>query len=85
MGSASASHLGNEVRVALGNIPSNQRVQVSLANVNGNVNVSASLGFLAGDVNGSGSVTASDILRVKGWSGQPTSAFAVMGSPTARE
>ena len=74
VGSAAASFSGNEVRVALSGIPANQRVQVRLAGVNGTINVSASMGFLVGDVDGSASVTASDILRVKGWSGLPTTA-----------
>jgi len=71
-----ATSLGpGEVRVTLNSVPAVQRVQVSLTNVNGAaINVTASLGFLAGDVDGSGAVTASDILRTKGWDGLPASA-----------
>jgi sugar lactone lactonase YvrE len=65
---------GNEVIVTLAGIPDNTRVTVSLAGVNGLQNASASLGFLVGDVNNSRSVTATDILQVKGRSGQATDA-----------
>jgi RHS repeat-associated protein len=61
--------------VTLTGVPDNKRVTVHLSNVNGaGVDVFASLGFLVGDVNNSRSVTATDILQVKGRSGQVTNA-----------
>ena len=57
--------------MTLGGIPDNQRLTVTLANVNNaGGSVSASVGFLVGDVTNSRSVTASDILRMKGRIGQ---------------
>ena len=74
-GSASAAISGNDVVVTLTGIPDNSRATVSLTNVNNaGVNASASIGFLVGDVNNSRSVTATDILQVKGRSGQATDA-----------
>jgi hypothetical protein len=70
VGSVSTSVSGNEVVVTLGGISNGQRVTVGLSNVNNaGVNASASIGFLAGDVSQTRSVTASDILRVKGRGG----------------
>jgi hypothetical protein len=52
-----------------------QRLVVSVTNVNNaGVNASIAVGFLAGDVDGTRSVTASDILRVKGRAGAANSA-----------
>lgn len=57
----------NEVTVNLTGIGDNRRVTVALANVNGSgISASASLGFLVGDVNGTKTVTAADLLRIKG-------------------
>jgi hypothetical protein len=62
---------GNDIVVTLTGVADNKRVTVSLTNVNATgLNVAATLGFLVGDVNGSRSVTATDILQVKGRSGQ---------------
>jgi hypothetical protein len=75
VGTVSAAAAGNEVVVTLAGVPDNKRVTVHLSNVNGaGVDVFASLGFLVGDVNNSRSVTATDILQVKGRSGQVTNA-----------
>jgi hypothetical protein len=75
VGALTASAAGNDVVVTLTGVPDNKRVTVHLSNVNGaGVGVFASLGFLVGDVNGSRSVTATDILQVKGRSGQVTNA-----------
>ncbi len=61
---------GNEVTVNLTGIVDNQRTTVALANVNGSgISASASLGFLVGDVNATKTVTAADILRIKGRQG----------------
>jgi YVTN family beta-propeller protein len=73
-GTVAATMAGSEAIVTLTGVPDNQRVTVSLTGVNGSVNASASLGFLVGDVNNSRSVTATDILQVKGRSGQVTDA-----------
>jgi hypothetical protein len=74
-GAASATFAGSEVLVTLTGVADVSRATVSLANVNGaGVNASASIGFLVGDVNNSRSVTATDILQVKGRSGQATDA-----------
>jgi hypothetical protein len=71
VGSASASASGNTVVVALSGVPDSARVTVSLSNVNNaGVAASAALGFLVGDANGSRSVSAADILRMKGRTGQ---------------
>ena len=65
----------NEFVVTLPGTEDNTRVTVSLTNVNNaGVNAAASIGFLVGDVNNSLSVTATDILQVKGRSGQVTDA-----------
>jgi alpha-tubulin suppressor-like RCC1 family protein len=75
VGTVTPSSNGNEVIVSIANVPDNQRVTVSLTNVNNaGTTVSASIGFLVGDVNNTRSVTASDILRAKGRTGQATSA-----------
>jgi hypothetical protein len=75
VGTATPAISGNNVVVTLTGIPDNQRVTVSLTNVNNaGVNASTSMGFLVGDVNNSRSVTATDILQVKGRSGQVTDA-----------
>jgi hypothetical protein len=75
VGTATPALSGNNVVVTLTGVPDNQRVTVSLTNVNNaGVNASASMGFLVGDVNNSRSVTATDILQVKGRSGQVTDA-----------
>jgi predicted outer membrane repeat protein len=73
-GTVTATMAGSEAIVTLTGVPDNERVTVSLTGVNGSVNASASLGFLVGDVNNSRSVTATDILQVKGRSGQVTDA-----------
>jgi YVTN family beta-propeller protein len=74
-GTVTASMAGSEAIVTLTGVPDNQRVTVSVFNVNGiGLNATASLGFLVGDVNNSRSVTATDILQVKGRSGQVTDA-----------
>jgi hypothetical protein len=71
VGTVSATASGNQVIVTITGLPDNQRVTVSLANVNNaGVNASIALGFLGGDVNVTRSVTASDILRVKGMNAQ---------------
>jgi hypothetical protein len=92
LGSAVAVPSGNTVVVTLPVVPDNSRATVSLTNVNGaGVNASASIGFLVGDVNASRSVTATDILQVKGRSGQVTDAtnfrfdLNASGSITASE
>jgi hypothetical protein len=75
VGQASATAVGSTVEVVLTAIPDRSRVTVTLSNVDGvGVNASISVGFLAGDVNGTHGVTASDILRTKGRSGQAASA-----------
>jgi hypothetical protein len=78
VGQASATAVGSTVEVLLTAspaFPDKTRVTVALSNVDGvGLNASISVGFLAGDVNGTRSVTASDILRVKGKSGQAASA-----------
>jgi len=75
VGTATPALSGNNVVVTLTGVPDNQRVTVSLTNVNNaGVNASASMGFLVGDLNNSRSVTATDILQVKGRSGQVTDA-----------
>ncbi|MEP7156894.1 MAG: hypothetical protein ABI905_14035 [Betaproteobacteria bacterium] len=69
IGTASAQvNPGNtsEVIVTLTGVPDDQRVTVSLDNVNGNVNhFVASLGFRVGDSDNSGTLTLSDVNRVK--------------------
>ncbi len=72
VGSVTATASGNnEVVVTLAGVPDNKRVTISLANVNGiGLDVFASLGFLVGDVNNSGSVSATDISRLKARAGQ---------------
>jgi len=73
-GSPSAVAAGSTVEVTFANPPNNKRVTVSLANVDGaGVSASVSVGFLVGDVDGSRAITAADILRAKGRSGQATS------------
>jgi hypothetical protein len=75
VGALTASAAGNEVVVMLAGVPDNKRVTVLLSNVNGaGLDLSAALAFLTGDVNGSRSVTATDILQVKGRSGQAVDA-----------
>jgi hypothetical protein len=74
VGTATPAITGSSVIVTLTGVPDNQRVTVSLTGVNSTLNASASLGFLVGDVNNSRSVTATDILQVKGRSGQVTDA-----------
>ena len=74
VGTPSAVASGNEVLVTVTGVPDNKRVTVTLTTVNGTLTVSASMGFLVGDVNNSRSVTATDILQVKGRSGQGTDA-----------
>jgi hypothetical protein len=70
-GSVNAEAVGSDVEVTISGLPDNVRATISLANVSGSsVNASAALGFLAGDVDGTRRVTASDILRGKGRSGQ---------------
>jgi hypothetical protein len=60
------------------NVPGGKRVTVTFLNMNNTGNtLSASFAVLAGDVNGSQSVTASDILMVKGYLG-----VAVLGNST---
>jgi hypothetical protein len=76
VGTALASFLGNEVRVALTNVPDNQRVTIALVNVNGGVTPPAvSMGFLIGDVNNTRAIGSSDVSAVKARSGQPASAL----------
>jgi hypothetical protein len=71
IGSVDAVAIGSDVEVTISGLPDNVRATISLANVSGSsVNASAALGFLAGDVDGTRRVTASDILRGKGRSGQ---------------
>jgi hypothetical protein len=75
IGSCAAVAVGNDVEVTLTGIPDNRRVTVSLANVNGaGVNVAAAVGFLLGDVDGSRTVTATDLLLVKGKAAQAVNA-----------
>jgi hypothetical protein len=74
VGTPSALASGNEVLVTVTGVPDNKRVTVTLTGVNGTLTTSASMGFLVGDVNNSRSVTATDILQVKGRSGQVTDA-----------
>jgi hypothetical protein len=67
---ASVTASGTEVTVLITGVPDNRRVTVSLAGVSGPGSlVSASLGLLVGDVDGNLSVTASDILAIKGRQG----------------
>jgi hypothetical protein len=73
VGIAVTSFLGNEVRVALTNVPDNQRVTIVLVNVNGVVTPPAvSMGFLIGDVNNTRAIGSSDVSAVKARSGQAT-------------
>ena len=73
IGTATAMISGNEVVVALNNIPDNQRVSVSLLNVNGSSSPPpVSVNFLTGDVNNTRSVNSSDISGLKARSGQAT-------------
>jgi VCBS repeat-containing protein len=75
VGTATPVASGNDVVVTLAGIPDNSRATVTLTNVNDTgLNTSVSIGFLVGDVNNSRSVTATDILQVKGRSGQATDA-----------
>ena len=75
VGSATATLLGNEVLVALTNVPDNRRVTVTLLNVNGTINPPPiSIGFLVGDINNTRSVNAGDIISVKARSGQAATA-----------
>jgi hypothetical protein len=71
VGTAVAASAGNDVIVTLTGVPDAQRLTVGLAGVNNALTLSAALGFLVGDVNNSRSVSATDILQVKGRSGQP--------------
>jgi hypothetical protein len=73
IGSASASMSGSEFVVTLTGVDG-RRVRVASAGVNGVLNVAAAVGFLAGDEDSNGSVTASDILRMRGRVGQATGA-----------
>jgi predicted outer membrane repeat protein len=72
IGTALPAVAGTDIVVTLTNVPDVQRVTVGLTGVNGALNGNASLGFLLGDVNGSRAVSATDILQVKGHSGQVT-------------
>ena len=64
-----------EVIVTLTGIPDNRRVTVSLNNVNGNINsFIVSIGFRLGDSDNTGTLTLSDISRIKARSGQLTNA-----------
>jgi hypothetical protein len=69
VGSVGSAVSGREVILTLTGVDA-RRVRVLLTGVNEWLNASASVGFLAGDENASGSVTASDILRIKGRVGQ---------------
>ena len=75
VGSASATTIGNDVRVLLTGVIDNSRVKIALTGVNGNVDVSVAMGFLVGDVNNTRSVNSSDISAVKARSGQTTTAL----------
>ena len=77
VGTATATHAGNEVLVSLTNVPNIQRVTITLTGVNGLVAnpPPISLGFLVGDVNNTRSVDQGDISGVKARSGQSTTAL----------
>src|SRR4029079_6585528 len=65
-----ASGITAAATATLTSIPENLRVSVRLNNINNTgLNVVTAVGFLAGDVDASRSVTASDILRIKGRAG----------------
>jgi len=72
VGSANAVNVGSTVEVTLDAIPNNQRVRVTVTGINGGATASASIAFVRGDVDATRSVTASDILRAKGYVGQAT-------------
>ena len=68
-GGAAAS--GNDVVVTVPVLADNKRVTIALANVNGvGLNVEVSMGFQIGDTDNSGTVSASDVGRVKARAGQ---------------
>jgi hypothetical protein len=70
VGSVAVEASGTTATAIVTGIPEDLRVLVRLNNLNNTgLNVVAAVGFLAGDVDGSRSVTASDILRIKGRAG----------------
>ena len=76
VGTATTTFSGNEVLVALTNVPDSRRVTITLGGVNGSISPPAvSLGFLVGDVNNTRSVNSSDISSVKARSGQSATAL----------
>ena len=71
-GVATPGFNGNELVVTLTGVADAKRVTVSATGVNGALNVSASIGFLLGDSNNNRVVNATDVSRVKSYSGQVT-------------
>jgi hypothetical protein len=71
IGAPTVTFSGNEVTVTLtGAVLVNKRLTISLSGVNGSGTASVNVGFLMGDLDNSRSVSAGDILLVKGKSGQ---------------
>ena len=67
VGTCNAVAAGNTVEVTLTGVPDAKRVAITLTNVNGaGGSFAVALGFLLGDVNNSRTVSASDVLEVKG-------------------